>query len=93
MADLIVSGMQIAKNKTMLEKYAELVDVMLESLLENSGRSVTVKQLPSGIHDAALTVWYFIYRKPYIWSKLSIFSAKPFHKSSPSIKRRLYCPT
>ncbi|KAJ9093623.1 hypothetical protein QFC20_007082 [Naganishia adeliensis] len=32
---------QIAKNKTMLEKYAELVDVMLESLLENSGRSVT----------------------------------------------------
>ncbi|KAJ9123080.1 hypothetical protein QFC22_001270 [Naganishia vaughanmartiniae] len=32
---------QIAKNKTMLDKYAELVDVMLESLLENSGRSVT----------------------------------------------------
>ncbi|KAJ9112608.1 hypothetical protein QFC19_000628 [Naganishia cerealis] len=31
---------QIAKNKSMLEKYAELVDVMLESLLESSGRSV-----------------------------------------------------
>ena len=29
----------------MLEKYAELVDVMLESLLENSNRSVSVSQL------------------------------------------------
>ncbi|GHJ86131.1 hypothetical protein NliqN6_2533 [Naganishia liquefaciens] len=32
---------QIAKNKTMLEKYAEIVDVMLESLLENNNRSIS----------------------------------------------------
>lgn len=35
----------------MLEKYAELVDVMLESLLENSNRSVSVSQFVLEVID------------------------------------------